>query len=82
MDRDVQDRLEGLGAHGGAITSYDVWYQVDGHPYVPVKRASASGASFLLVTRTGHRYRVAVRARAASAVGAVTRTAVWAPHPS
>jgi hypothetical protein len=72
----------GVAGTGGAIRSYDVWYQVDGHPLVPVKLTSATAASFLLVTRTGHNYRVAIRARAAGVVGSVTRTAVWAPHRS
>jgi hypothetical protein len=54
----------------GAITRNDASYQVDGHPFVPVKLSSASTTTFRVTTVVGHHYRVAVRAVVGTSVGA------------
>jgi hypothetical protein len=66
-----------VAGNTGAITRNDASYQVDGHPFVPVKLASATTTTFRVTTIVGHRYRVAVRASVGTAVGAWRYGAVF-----
>ncbi len=61
----------GTAGTSGRITQYDAWYRVDRGGFVAVRLASATSTSFTLVARSGHTYRVAVRARAGTAAGAI-----------
>jgi hypothetical protein len=62
---------KGTAGTSGAITHYEAWYQMDGGALAVVQLASARATSFTLNARTGHRYRIAVRAGTASRVGVV-----------
>ncbi len=60
---------KGVPGTSGAITRYEAWSSVDGHAMVAVKLASNTSTSFTLATLVGHRYRIAVRARAGTTFG-------------
>ena len=55
----------------GAITRYDAWYEIDGRGPVALKLPSARSTSVAFGASVGHRYRVGVRARTSTTVGAI-----------
>ncbi len=61
----------------GAVTANNAWYQVDSGPFVAVRLASAKATSFTLVTKIGHRYRVAARDAAGGHVGTIRYSATF-----
>jgi hypothetical protein len=62
---------KGTAGNTGAITRYDAWYQYDGRAFVAVPLASATSTSFSRGLIVGHRYRMAIRARAGIRLGAI-----------
>ena len=62
---------KGTAHTSGAITKYEAWYQVDGAAFRVVKLAAPMSTTFDLPTKSGHVYRVAVRAIAETKAGAI-----------
>jgi len=62
----------GTAGTSGPIVRYEAWYQVDANSRVALRLPSARPSAVRITARIGHRYRIWVRARSATTVGAIT----------
>jgi hypothetical protein len=62
----------GTPGTSGPITKYDAYYQVDGGALITVKPAPGTSTTFNLVARSGHTYRIGVRATAGTVASRIT----------
>ena len=63
----------------GAITKYEAWSQTDGGPLVTAALATPTSTTFTLATRSGHSYRVAIRANAGTVASAIVYSTTFVP---
>jgi hypothetical protein len=56
----------------GAITGYDVWYQMNGSSRIVFPLASPTATTATFNARVGYTYRISVRARSGATVGAIS----------
>jgi hypothetical protein len=75
--RRVKVSWKGTAGNTGAITRYDAWYQVNGGKFAVVTLASPMSTSDSSTLRVGTKYRVAVRARAGTRLGATRFSAIF-----